>query len=121
MELQRELQRRIHQQRIEQIVRNYHLAGEDSPQFHRRLEQLCHDYPLSLIELALVEALVSGWAAIPLCRGLDFLQQTHQILQDWETYSVQTRITSNQFCHITGLDPVPVFGHQANMLPQQIG
>lgn len=100
----------IDRQRVKHIVSSYQLAGQDEMQFAACLDALMYSYPLPLVELALVETLVDGWAAVPLVRGLAFLKQVHSKLKTWETGSIASTITPAQFQQITGLDPSPIFG-----------
>ena len=110
------IRNQIARQRVKHIVSSYQLAGQDEMQFATCLDALLHSYPLPLIELALVETLVDGWAAIPLVRGLAFLKQVHSKLNAWETGSIASTITPAQFQQITGLDPSPIFGTAAEAI-----
>ncbi|MBD2092446.1 hypothetical protein H6F67_21600 [Microcoleus sp. FACHB-1515] len=104
------IREQIDRQRVKHIVSSYQLAGQDEVQFVPCLDALLHSYPLPLIELALVETLVDGWAAVPLVRGLAFLKQVHDKLKGWDAGSIASTITPAQFQQITGLDPSPIFG-----------
>jgi hypothetical protein len=105
-----ELREQINRQRVKHIVSSYQLDGKDTDQFDRYLDDLLENYPVPLIELALIETLVDHWAAPPLVRGLDFLSQAHDKLKSWESQPIISTITPAQFRQITGLDPSPIFG-----------
>lgn len=100
----------MNQQRIQHIVKTYQLAGADSTEFNRALENWMGVYVAPLIELALVETLVDGWLTVPMPRGLQFLQRVQDRLSQWDTQPIVSTLTPEQFHHITGLDPAPVFG-----------
>ncbi|NEQ29024.1 MAG: hypothetical protein F6K28_60810 [Microcoleus sp. SIO2G3] len=104
------IREQIDRQRVKHIVSSYQLAEPDETQFSACLTALLHSYPLPLVELALVETIVDGWAAVPLVRGLAFLKQVHDKLKVWESGSIASTITPAQFQQITGLDPSPIFG-----------
>jgi len=104
------MREQISRQRVKHIVSSYRLEGQEVSQFETCLDALLHSYPLPLIELALVETLVDGWASVPLVRGLAFLKQTHCKLKAWETQPIASTLTPTQFQQITGLDPSPIFG-----------
>ena len=108
MEWSEQLQR----QRVKYIVSSYHLAEveADDRAFYDYLESLMRQFPLPLVELALVEILVKLWVQVPLVRGVDFLDQAHELLQRWHHHPIVSTITPDQFYQITGLDPFPIFG-----------
>jgi hypothetical protein len=105
-----ELREQLNRQRVKYIVSSYQLEGGESSQVNAYLEEFFQTYPTPLIELALVETLVDYWVTVPLVRGLEFFHQTHEKLKTWENQPIVSTITPNQFQHITGLDPAPVFG-----------
>jgi hypothetical protein len=108
----------LKRQRVKHIVSSYQLAGTDIEAFDQYLTDLFHAYPAPLIELALVETLVDSWVRLSVIRGCEFLAIAHDQLQAWDdrlqTLAVNQPIASTvapeQFRHITGLDPTPVFG-----------
>ena len=113
-----ELQEEIKRQRVQHIVTSYHLDG-NTESFQAALETLLVTYPTPLVELALVETLVTYWLKVPLLRGQDFLAAVGSLLKEWEhrillneTGEAQAIacVTSAQFYQITGLDPTPIFG-----------
>lgn len=104
-----EMQEEISRQRVKHVVDSYQLAGEDGD-FDDYLEDLMRVYPMPLVELAIAETLVDRWLFIPMVRGFTFLVQVHQRLKSWESQSVVSTLTPEQFQQITGLDPHPVFG-----------
>lgn len=106
-----------HRQRVRHIVSSYHLDQGDSPLCSAYLEDLLRSYPAPLIELALVETLVSHWLRLHYLRGLPFFQKTHQQLQTWEAAPIVSTLTPVEFYGITGLDPQPIFGLQPCAVP----
>ncbi|MEL6224468.1 MAG: hypothetical protein AAFR31_17670 [Cyanobacteria bacterium J06627_8] len=104
------LQEYLNQQRVKHIVDSYQIDGDDTDRFSRYLTDLLQTYPAPLIELAITETLVDGWAAVPMIRGIDFLKKSHDKLKDWELNPIVSTVTPEQFQHVTGLDPAPVFG-----------
>ena len=113
-----EIWEQVSRQRVKHIVSSYQLAGDVADHFFAYLENLLQAYPSALIELALIETLVDNWLSVPLLRGLEFLTQAHCKLKTWESQSITSTITPEQFHQITGLDPSPVFG-SANLPPAQ--
>jgi hypothetical protein len=114
------LEEQLQRQRVKHIVTSYHLAGDDADAFVLYLHALLDQYPAPLIELALVEVLVTHWLAVPLLRGCEFLVHVHDRLRAWEEETVAHDSTAptqasslvhpKDFQHITGLDPTPIFG-----------
>ncbi len=104
------LEEQISQQRVKHIVSSYQLAGDDIEAFAGYLDELLQAYALPLIELALAETLVDSWVNVPMPTGILFLQQTHDRLKNWETHSISSSLTPEEFQQITGLDPSPIFG-----------
>ncbi|MBM0744202.1 hypothetical protein JOY44_21720 [Phormidium sp. CLA17] len=114
-----ELQEKIKRQRVQHIVTSYHLDGTVES-FQAALETLLATYPTPLVELALVETLVSHWLQVPLLRGQEFLSEVGSLLKEWEhcilltengeENAINCSVTSAQFYQITGLDPTPIFG-----------
>lgn len=104
------IREQLNRQRIKHIVSSYHLDGDETAQFNIYLEELLQIYPYALIELALVETLIDQWLTVPAHRGIPFLTQTHDRLKVWENEPIISTITPEQFHHIAGLDPTPVFG-----------
>ncbi|GAB4132838.1 MAG: hypothetical protein Fur0046_02980 [Cyanobacteria bacterium J069] len=111
----------VNQQRVKHIVKIYALDSIEAKDFHTCLEALLSLYPAPLIELALVETLVDGWAAVPMPRGLAFMAQVRDRLRYWETQReldpIISTLTPQQFHHITGLDPAPIFGQS---IPEEV-
>lgn len=105
-----EIWQQLSRQRVKHIVSSYQLAGDEVTQFDAYLQELLEIYPYPLIELALIETLIDNWLSIPLTRGIEFLSQAHDKLKAWETQPIVSTITPEQFQHISGLDPTPVFG-----------
>jgi hypothetical protein len=105
-----DIQEQISRQRVKHIVSSYQLAGNETSQVEAYLDDLLQVYPPPLIELALVETLVDHWANVPLVKGVEFLTQAHDKLKVWESQSIVSTLTPEQFNQITGLDPSPVFG-----------
>ena len=103
------IQHRINQQRVNHIVDSYLLAGEDPASFQKYLDDLIVQYPAGLIELALVETLVSNWLKIPMEKGVAFLAATHERLKQWQQPDQSPAITPSQFSQIVGLDAQPAF------------
>jgi hypothetical protein len=62
-------------QRIQTIVASYNLAGCDDQSFEVFLAGLKGQFPLLLLELAIVETLVKQWLRIPFKRGVIFLEE----------------------------------------------
>jgi hypothetical protein len=122
-----EFQAAVKRQRVKYIISSYGLDEANSPAFNAYLETMLATYPWPLIELALVETLISNWLQVPMKRGQEFLTETHERLQHWEQYAsdqpatvscaIASSITPEQFQQITNLDPSPIFG-QPN-LPQE--
>jgi hypothetical protein len=104
------LEERLNRQRIQYIVSSYSLDSEDPQQFNVYLNNLLDEYPTALIELALVETLVTNWLSLPLQKGCEFLSQVHCQLQGWQVDTIISTITPEQFYQITGLTPEPIFG-----------
>jgi hypothetical protein len=105
-----EIREKLNQQRVKHIVSSYQLGGNEESYFDSYLEELLQIYPYPLIELALVETLIDQWLSVPLTRGVEFLAQTHSKLKAWEEQPIVSTITPEQFHHIAGLDPSPIFG-----------
>jgi hypothetical protein len=104
------LEEQINQQRVKHIVSSYQLAGDDIEAFAGYLDELLQTYAMPLIELALAETLLDNWVNVPMRTGILFLQQTHDRLRNWETHSISSSLTPEDFQQITGLDPSPIFG-----------
>ncbi len=133
-----ELQERLSRQRVKHIISSYRLDGTDmsrshdytdtgrvhddtdTGRFHDYLENLLHQYPAPLIELALTETLVDHWSSVSLVRGVKFLTEAHDKLKAWEHHSIVSTITPEQFQQITNLDPGPVFGTDEVPAPRSI-
>ncbi|MGB3493197.1 MAG: hypothetical protein WBA57_10740 [Elainellaceae cyanobacterium] len=115
-----DLQHELKQQRVKHIISSYELAGDDGKAFQAQLDDLFQLYPASLIELALTEALVDGWLSVPTVRGCEFLKRAHTKLVQWETQPIVSTVTPEQFQHVTGLDPTPVFGSAEVPPPRSI-
>ncbi len=115
-----DLQHHLKQQRVKHIVSSYELTGDADDAFQVRLTELLATYPASLIELALTEALVDAWASVPMVRGTEFLTRVHEKLKHWETQPIVSTVTPEQFQHVTGLDPIPVFGSAEVPPPRSI-
>lgn len=106
-----ELWEQVSRQRVHYIIDSYELQGEDMEDFDDYLEELLIAYAPPQIELAIVETIVASWLKLPLTKGIEFMEQSHERLRAWENVSnFQTSLTASQFQQITGLDPVPVFG-----------
>lgn len=105
-----ELGEQINQQRVKHIISSYQLDGEEGESFLIYLNELFLAYPTPLIELALVETLVSNWLTVPMVKGHSFLKQVHEQLKTWENQEIFSSIAPDQFQQITGLDPTPIFG-----------
>lgn len=105
-----ELWEHIRTQRIQHIVDSYQLGGQELPQTNAYLADLLQSFPLSLVELALVETLVDVWVRVPPIRGVEFVVLAHEKLKSWQHQPIISTITAEQFQQITGLDPSPVFG-----------
>lgn len=115
-----DLQQELKQQRVKHIISSYELDGEAGEAFQTYLSELLQLYPASLIELALTETLVDGWAAVPMVRGTEFLKRAYAKLKQWETQPIVSTVTPEQFQHVTGLDPTPVFGSAEVPPPRSI-
>lgn len=103
------IQAEIDRQRLQYIVDNYRLQGEDNMEsFEVALAELLDNYPTPIVELAVVETLVTGWLNVPLVRGCAFLHQVHEQLLLWHNYSIVSTLTAIQFQSITGLSPNPI-------------
>lgn len=105
-----EIREQLSRQRVKHIVSSYQLGGNEQLQFDLYLDELLQKYPCPLVELALVETLIDRWLSVPLTRGVEFLAQTQDKLRAWEEQPIISTITPEQFQHIAGLDPTPVFG-----------
>lgn len=115
-----ELQDHLNQQRVKHIIDSYQLEGGDGDRFTIYVNELLEAYPAPLIELALTEALVDGWASVPMVRGIEFLKKAHDKLKDWDEQPIISTVTPAQFHHVTGLDPTPVFGSAEFPPPRSI-
>ena len=104
------LEKQINQQRVKHIVSSYQLEGEENEAFADYLETLLQAYAMPLVELALAETLVANWMNVPMQKGVLFLQQTHDRLKNWETHSISSSLTPQEFQQLTGLDPSSIFG-----------
>lgn len=104
------LEERLNRQRVQYIVTSYSLDSENPQQFAADLNNLFDRYPTALIELALVEALVDNWLSIYSVKGGGFLNQVDRQLQRWQSETITSTITPEQFSQITGLTSDPVFG-----------
>ena len=94
--------------RLQHIVDSYSLAGDADAfdTFSTELDLLRKDYPWFLVELAVVEVLVENWLRYPMPRGLYFLKQVQERLQEWrETSIISSFLNPDQFEQITGLPP----------------
>ena len=115
-----EIAAQLSRQRVKHIVSSYQLDGSDAESFDHDLHLLLDHYPSPLIELALVQTLVSGWLQVPLLRGCAFLSKAYELLKQWEEQAflqgdpvmreLASTISPEQFQQITGLDPTPIFG-----------
>lgn len=105
-----EIREQLNRQRVKHIVSSYQLSGNEGNRFEAYLDELLQIYPYPLIELALIETLIDQWLSTPLMRGVEFLAQTHSKLKIWESQPIVSTITPEQFQHIAGLDPTPIFG-----------
>jgi hypothetical protein len=105
------LEEQVSQQRVKHIVNSYQLDGNEAEQFAIYLERLLEIYAPPLIELALAETLMANWLALPMPKGISFLQQVHARLHHWQAaQTIVNTLRPDQFQQITGLDPMPVFG-----------
>jgi hypothetical protein len=112
-----DIQLEVRRQRVKHIVDSYHLQGDEVALCEGYLEELIGLFPMPALELALVETILQNWLTIPMPRGKLFFDQVRALLQHWkETTVVETLVSMEQFHHITGLDPAPVFGPE---LPPQ--
>lgn len=99
----------IQQRRLQHIIDSYSLVGRDGDLFEARLSSLVESYPYPAVELALVETLVGNWLRYPLPRGLAYLEQVENLLQQWVSSSTLfTALTPEQFEHVTGLPPLEI-------------
>lgn len=114
------LQDHLNQQRVKHIIDSYQLDGEDSDRFTTYLDELFEAYPSPLIELAITETLVDGWVSVPMVRGIEFLRKSHDKLKEWDVKPIVSTVTPEQFHHVTGLDPTPVFGSAEFPPPRSI-
>lgn len=105
-----ELGEQINQQRVKHIISSYQLDGDEGEPFFVYLDELFLAFPTPLIELAIVETLVSNWLTVPMVKGHSFLRQAHEQLKAWENQEIFSSIAPDQFQQITGLDPTPIFG-----------
>jgi hypothetical protein len=112
------LEEQVNQQRVHYIVSRYQLDGTEAEQFSIYLAKLLQVYAPPLIELALAETLVSNWLTVPMAKGMAFLQQAHARLYHWQHSQTCPILTPDQFNHITGLDPTPVFGGLSGRSPR---
>ena len=119
-----EIWEEISRQRVQYIIDSYQLDQADDESsneyFAEYLEDLLQAYAPPQIELALVQVLVENWRAIPLTRGIPFLERSHHLLKQWETGKSLSIISPTQFRLITGLDPTPVFGYTAVNVKQYV-
>lgn len=104
-----QLKDKVDRQRVNYIIQSYHLDKGETEGFAQRLIQLFNRFPTPMIELALVQILVDSWLVFPLPRGLSFLEKVSVKLNDWQKEGVNSTIDPEQFRHITGLDPQPIF------------
>lgn len=103
------IQAHIDRHRLQYIVDSYQLQGEDDPDsFWADLADLLDNYPTPIVELAVVETLVTGWLNVPMVRGCEFLRQVQEQLLLWHNYSIVSTLTVTQFQSITGLSPNPI-------------
>jgi hypothetical protein len=101
------------QQRLRHIIECYDLAGDremEGDRFQTSLDRLSQTYPLVLVELAFVEVLAQHWLRLPRPQGVRFLALVRRRLRQWQQPPIESSLTRNQFHHITGLDPSPIFG-----------
>ncbi|MBD2149327.1 hypothetical protein H6F44_04195 [Pseudanabaena sp. FACHB-1277] len=105
-----EIWEKISRQRVRYIVDSYQLEGEDNADFDDYLEDLLQAYAPPQIELALVQVLSESWQTVPIVRGVNFLERSHQLLKTWENSIINTKVSPLHFHLVTGLDPTPVFG-----------
>jgi hypothetical protein len=105
-----EIWEQLSRQRVKHIVSSYQLGGDEATRFDGYLEELLQHYPRPLIELALIEAIVDAWTAIPMTRGMVFLSKVHDKLKLWESQPIVSTLSPAQFQQISGLDPSPIFG-----------
>ena len=106
-----DIQSEVSRQRVKHIVDSYHLQGEEVAACEGYLDELISTFPMSAVELALVETLVQNWLTVPMPRGKSFFEQAETLLKQWKTSEqVETTVSIEQFQQITGLDPAPVFG-----------
>lgn len=105
------LQEQVSQQRVKHVIHSYRLEGDEATACAAYLANLFEQFPLPLIELALVETLIDRWLMLSSSRGLEFFIQTHERLKTWEKQPVISTITPSQFKQVTGLDPAPVFNN----------
>ena len=79
-----EIQKRITRQRVNHIVDSYQLDGDDGDAFTDYLNQLLETYSQSLVELAVTESIIQGWAKIPMKKGIPLLRGVHKLLNSWQ-------------------------------------
>lgn len=105
-----DIQQRIYQQRVRHIIDSYMLmgTGNETDGFDAYVNELLHQYPTGLIELALVETLSKHWLTVPMQRGIAFLTSVHEQIKQWQVHlgseQVTVGLTPSQFSQITGLD-----------------
>jgi hypothetical protein len=102
------LQEQVNQQRVQHIVSSYQLDGAE-PAFNLALGRLLEDYATPVLELALAETLVANWLLLPLPRGMAFMQQVRDRLDQWEQVGIDCHLSPDAFYQVTGLDPLVVF------------
>ncbi len=121
-----DIQDLVSHQRVKHIVDLYQLDGSDQKDFRESLLSLLEIYPSSLVELAMVEAIVKGWLVIPMPKGLPVIETVRQQLQSWQADpsldtqpAIETLLTPAQFEQITGLDASLVFDAAGQVLAQR--
>ena len=113
------IQAQIDRYRLQYIVDNYQLRGNDNiDAFEMALTELLDNYPTPIVELAIVETLVTGWLNVPMVRGCAFLHHVHEQLLLWHNYSIVSTLTTTQFQSITGLSPNPILKNAPAFAPQ---
>jgi hypothetical protein len=105
-----ELWEKISRQRVQYIIDSYELYGDYTEDFDDYLQELLIAYAPPQIEVAIVETIVASWLKLPLAKGIEFIEQVHELLKAWEDSNGNSTLTPSQFQQITGLDPTPVFG-----------
>lgn len=103
------LEEKISYQRVKHIISSYQLDGTEGDAFASCLEELLDVYATPIIELALAETLAAVWLRVPMPRGIEFLSCVDDRLQAWALDGITRTLTPEEFHHITGLDPLPVF------------